>query len=145
VIRSKIIEEDLIESVILLPEKLFYNTGAPAVIIVFNKKKSAERRGKILLINASKEFQPGKKQNSLGKEHIRKIAETYNQFKEVEGFSRIITLEEAKEADYNLSPSRFVMPIEEEKYRPISEIRKELEELEREREKVEERIRKIIL
>lgn len=142
VIRSKIIEEDLIESVILLPEKLFYNTGAPAVIIVFNKKKSAERRGKILLINASKEFQPGKKQNSLGKEHIRKIAETYNQFKEVEGFSRIITLEEAKEADYNLSPSRFVIAIEEEKYRSIEEIKKDLEELEEERRMVEEKIKK---
>lgn len=142
VIRSKIVEEDLIESVILLPEKLFYNTGAPAVIIVFNKKKSAERRGKILLINASKEFQPGKKQNSLDKEHIRKIAETYNQFKEVEGFSRIITLEEAKEADYNLSPSRFVIAIEEEKYRSIEEIKKDLEKLEEERKMVEEKIKK---
>ncbi|MEM2555187.1 MAG: N-6 DNA methylase, partial [Nitrososphaerota archaeon] len=101
VIRQKILEKDLIESVILLPEKLFYNTGAPAVIIVFNKNKPEERKNKILLINASKEFQPGKKQNTLSKENIERIVKVYREFKEVEGFSKIITLEEAKEADYN--------------------------------------------
>ncbi|MEM5831548.1 MAG: N-6 DNA methylase [Candidatus Aenigmatarchaeota archaeon] len=141
VIRQKILEKDLIESVILLPEKLFYNTGAPAVIIVFNKNKPEERKNKILLINASKEFQPGKKQNTLSKENIERIVKVYREFKEVEGFSKIITLEEAKEADYNLSPSRFVMAIEEESYRPIREIKADLEKLEEERRKVEEKVK----
>ncbi|MEM5811878.1 MAG: SAM-dependent methyltransferase, partial [Candidatus Aenigmatarchaeota archaeon] len=143
VIRQKILEKDLIESVILLPEKLFYNTGAPAVIIVFNKNKPQERKNKILLINASKEFQPGKKQNTLSKENIEKIVKVYREFKEVEGFSKIITLEEAKETDYNLSPSRFVMAIEEEEYRPISEIKADLEKLEEERGRIEKKLNKI--
>jgi len=143
VIRQKILEKDLIESVILLPEKLFYNTGAPAVIIVFNKNKPEERKNKILLINASKEFQPGKKQNTLSKENIERIVKVYREFKEVEGFSKIITLEEAKEADYNLSPSRFVMAIEEESYRPIREIKADLEKLEEERRRVEKKLNKI--
>jgi len=143
-IRQKVIEKDLIESVILLPEKLFYNTGAPGLIIVFNKNKSKERKEKILLINATKEFVPGKPQNSLGKENIKKIVEIYQNFKEVEKLSKIITLQDAAEADFNISPSRFVSVIEEEKYRSISEIKKDLEKIEEERKKVEENINKIL-
>jgi type I restriction enzyme M protein len=143
-IRQKIVEDDLIESVILLPEKLFYNTGAPAVIIVFNKQKPEERKGKILLINASKEFQPGKKQNSLSRENIQKIVNAYREFKDIEKFAKVVTIEEVKENDYNLSPSRYVSVIEEEKYRPISEIKSDLEKLEEERKKVEKEIIKIL-
>jgi len=143
-IRQKIVEDDLIESVILLPEKLFYNTGAPAVIIVFNKQKSEERKGKILLINASKGFQAGKKQNTLSKENIQKIVNAYREFKNIGKFAKVVSIEEIKENDYNLSPSRYVSVIEEEKYRPISEIKADLEKLEEERKKVEERIRTIL-
>jgi type I restriction enzyme M protein len=143
-IRQKIVEDDLIESVILLPEKLFYNTGAPAVIIVFNKQKPEERKRKILLINASKEFQPGKKQNTLSKENIQKIVNVYREFKDVEKFAKVVTIDEVKENDYNLSPSRYVSVIEEEQYRPISEIKSDLEKLEEERRKVGKEITKIL-
>ncbi len=143
-IRQKIVEKDLVEAVILLPEKLFYNTGAPGLIIVFNKNKPEERKEKILLINASKEFVAGKPQNSLGEENIKKIVGTYQNFKEAEKFSKTITLEEVAETDYNLSPSRFVSVIEEEEYRPIEEIAKELDEIEKERQKVEEKIKGIL-
>jgi type I restriction enzyme M protein len=143
-IRQKIVEDDLIESVILLPEKLFYNTGAPAVIIVFNKQKPENKKGKILLINASKEFQPGKKQNTLSKENIQKIVNAYREFKDIEKFAKVVTIDEVKENDYNLSPSRYVSVIEEEKYRPISEIKSDLEKLEEERKKVEERVKELL-
>ena len=142
-IRQKIVEDDLIETVILLPEKLFYNTGAPAVIIIFNNQKPPEKKGKILLINASKEFQPGKKQNILSKENIKKIVNAYEEFKDIEKFAKVVTIEEVKEADYNLSPSRFVSVIEEEKYRSIKEILEELNQVEETRQKVEEQVRKI--
>ncbi|MFA4990777.1 MAG: class I SAM-dependent DNA methyltransferase [Candidatus Paceibacterota bacterium] len=143
-IRQKIVEKDLVEAAILLPEKLFYNTGAPGLIIVFNKNKPEERKEKILLINASKEFVAGKPQNSLGKDNIKKITDVYRDFKEAENFSKIITFKESAEADYNLSPSRFVSVIEEEKYRPIEEIVKELDEIEKEREIVEEKVDSIL-
>lgn len=144
-IREKIIEEtDWLEAIILLPEKLFYNTGAPGLIIIFNKNKSEERKNKILLINATKEFIPGKPQNSLGKENIQKIVEIYREFKEVENLSRIISKEKVRETDYNLSPSRFINIYEEEKYRPISEIKNDLKKLEEEREKIEEKVNKIL-
>jgi type I restriction enzyme M protein len=129
-IRQQIVEEDLVEAVLLLPEKLFYNTGAPAVIMVFNKNKSEDRKEKILLINASKEFVPRKKQNTLSEENIRRIVDAYREFRDIEKFAKVITKEEARHADYNLSPSRFVSIAEEEEYRSIEEIEKELEELE---------------
>jgi type I restriction enzyme M protein len=143
-IRQQIVEKDLVEAVILLPEKLFYNTGAPAVIMVFNKNKSEDRKGKILLINASKEFVPGKKQNTLSEENIRRIVDTYKEFKNIEKFAKVITKEEAKQADYNLSPSRFVSIAEEEEYRSIGEIVEELKRLEVERKIIEEKLSAIL-
>jgi type I restriction enzyme M protein len=85
-IRAKIVEEDLIECVILLPEKLFYNTGAPGVIIVFSKNKPNERKRKILFINASNEYAQHpevRRLNTLSKENIEKIDKAYREFKEI--------------------------------------------------------------
>ena len=143
-IRQKIVEKDLIESIILLPEKLFYNTSAPGLIIVFDKNKPKERKEKILLINASKEFVPGKPQNSLGKENIKKVVETHRNFKEIKKFSKIIVKKDIEEADFNLSPSRFISVAEEEKYREIGEIRKDLEKTEKGKQEIEEKISKIL-
>jgi type I restriction enzyme M protein len=143
-IRQQIVEKDLVEAVILLPEKLFYNTGAPAVIIVFNKNKSEDRKGKILLINASKEFVPRKKQNTLSEENIRRIVDAYKEFKNIEKFAKVITIEEARQADYNLSPSRFVSIAEEEEYRSIGKIIEELKRLEVERKIIEEKLSAIL-
>lgn len=143
-IRQKIIEKDLVEAVILLPDKLFYNTPSAGLIITFNKNKPKERKEKILLINATKEFVPGKPQNSLGKENIKNIVEVYQDFKEVEKLSKIITLQNVTEADYNISPSRFISVVEEEEYRPISEIKADLEKLEGERKEIEEMVNKIL-
>jgi len=142
-IRQKFIEQDLIEAVLLLPENLFYNTSAPGIILFIRKQKPAERKGKILLINASREFEKGKPKNYLTPEHIQKISKTYRNFEEVEGLSKIITLEEAREADYNLSPSRFVVVMEEEKHRPIGEIRKDIEAVELQRKEIEKKVEQI--
>ncbi|MCL7414524.1 MAG: SAM-dependent methyltransferase [ANME-2 cluster archaeon] len=76
-IRTKMLEGDLIECVILLPEKLFYNPGAPGAIIILNKNKSTENKNKILFINPSSKFMQHpevRKLNVLGEEHIRQIA-----------------------------------------------------------------------
>ena len=143
-IRQKIIEDDLIESVVLIAEKVVSKKSTQAVIIVFNKNKATERKEKILLINASKEFKPERSKNILSEENIEKIVDVYRNFKEIKGLSRIITLEDVREADYNLSPSRFVSIAEEEEYRSIEEIKVELERLEEERRMVEEKIIKIL-
>jgi len=128
-IRRRIIDEDLIEAVILLPEKLFYNTTASGVIIVFNKNKPPERRGKILIVNASNEYEQHpevKRLNRLGEKHIEKIVSVYREFKTVEGFSRVVDLGEVKDNDYNLNVTLYVTPpLEAEEI----DLEKELQEL----------------
>ncbi|MEB3764578.1 MAG: type I restriction-modification system subunit M [Desulfurococcales archaeon] len=128
-IRSRIVEKDLVEAVILLPEKLFYNTQAPGVIIIFNKNKPPERKGKILFINASDEYEPHpsiRRLNRLGKKNIEKIAKAYHEYKTIEGFSRIVNIQEIRENDYNLNVTLYVTPpLETEKI----DLEKELQEL----------------
>lgn len=143
-IREKVVEQNLIEAVILLPEKLFYNTGAPGLVMVFNKNKPEKLKGKILLINATKEFAPGKPQNSLSKENINKVVDAYQGFKETDGFSKIITKKEIEGADFNLSPSRFVSVADEEVYRPLNEIIKDLKHTDSERQKIEKKVEAIL-
>ena len=143
-VRQKFVDNDFIEAVLLLPENLFYNTGAPGIILFIRKRKPEERKGKILLINASKEFVKGKPKNYLSEENIKKIVDVYKNFKEVKKFSKIITLEEARKADYNLSPSRFVSVWEEEERRPVEEILKDLEMVENEKYEVEEKLKNIL-
>ena len=134
-IRSRIIDNDLVEAVILLPEKLFYNTGAPGVIIVFNKSKPQERKRKILFINASQLYEKHpevRKLNKLGDQHIAKIVEIYRTYREEQGLSRIVSLEEVKNNDYNLNVTLYVTPIEEGEKVNIEEEWRELKKLEEE-------------
>jgi type I restriction enzyme M protein len=143
-IRQRIVEDDLIESIILIAEKIVSKRSAPAVIIIFNKNKRNQRKGKILLINASKEFVKERNKNTLTNENIKKIVNSYQEFKNIEQFSKVITINDARKEDYNLNPSRFIPLIESENYRAISEIKLDLEKLEEERKKVENTVEEIL-
>ena len=107
-IRKWFVDQDLIDGVILLPENLFYNTTAAGVIVVLNKRKPAARRDKIVLLNASRHFQKGKPKNYLPEEDLRPLASMYLKGEPVEGEVAVITNQQAQEADYNLSPSKWV-------------------------------------
>lgn len=122
VIRQSILEDDLVEAVLLLPEKLFYNTTAPGIIILLNKNKPLNRKGKILLINASKEYKENKPLNSLAPKNVINIIDAYINYNEVEGFTKIISLEEVLASDSNLSPAHFVTPIITSSFRSLKEI-----------------------
>jgi Type I restriction-modification system methyltransferase subunit len=130
-IRKWFVDNDLIEGVILLPDNLFYNTTAAGIIMVFNKAKPAARKGKIVLVNASREFKKGQPKNYIPEESIRKIADAFIKGEDIERFVKVITREQAAENDYNLSPSRYVDITEKEAYRSIPVILKELEGLEK--------------
>ena len=119
---------------ILLPEKLFYNTGAPGIIMVLNRDKPEERRGKILFINASQEFERHpeiRRLNRLGEEHIRKIVDAYRRFEDVDGFARVVPLSEVRERDYNLNVTLYVFPRVEEEEIDLAKELEELQEIER--------------
>lgn len=107
-IRKWFVDHDLIDGVILLPENLFYNTTAAGVIMVLNKRKSAARKGKIVLLNASRHFSKGRPKNYLPEEDLRPLAAMYAKGEPVEGEIAVITKQQAEEADYNLSPGRWI-------------------------------------
>jgi type I restriction enzyme M protein len=107
-IRKWFVDQDLIDGVILLPENLFYNTTAAGVIVVLNKRKPAARKDKIVLLNASRRFKKGKPKNYLPEEDLRPLASMYVKGDPVPGELAVITKQQAEEADYNLSPSRWI-------------------------------------
>ncbi|WP_147653762.1 N-6 DNA methylase [Vulcaniibacterium gelatinicum] len=128
-IRKWFVEQDLIDGVILLPENLFYNTTAAGVIVVLSKRKSAARKGRIVLLNASRRFKKGRPKNYLPEEDIRPLATMYLKGEPVEGELAVITTEQAREADYNLSPSRWVGQNGSAEHRDIPQLIAELEAL----------------
>jgi type I restriction enzyme M protein len=107
-IRKWFVDQDLIDGVILMPDNLFYNTTAAGVIVVLNKRKQASRKGKLVLLNASKHFKKGKPKNYIAEEDIRLLASMYLKGETVEGEMAVITYEEAVSKDYKLSPSEWV-------------------------------------
>lgn len=107
-IRKWFVEHDYIDGVILLPENLFYNTSAAGVIVVLNKRKPDSRKGKIILFNASKRAKKGKPKNYLPEDGLKAMAALFAKGDPVEGEIAVISNEQAAEADYNLSPSRWV-------------------------------------
>ncbi len=142
-IRSRMLEDDLIDCIILLPEKLFYNTGAPGVLVFLNKNKPEERKGKILFINASSEYEQHpevRKLNRLGEAHIQKIAEAFRKFGASDGFVRAVPLDEIKNNDYNLNVTLYVFPQEAQEEIDIGREWEELRSIEKEIAKVEENI-----
>jgi type I restriction enzyme M protein len=146
-VRSAVLGKDWVECVILLPEKLFYNTGAPGAILVFRKNKPADRKGKVLFVNASKEFEQHpevRKLNILGKNHIEKIVGAYRSFGEQKGFSRIVGLDEVRQNDYNLNVTLYVTAEEEGEQIDIAKEYAELEILEGQRSDVTEKLKKIL-
>lgn len=146
-IRSKIVEKDWINCVILLPEKLFYNTGAPGGILVFQKQKPKERKGKILFINATNEFIPHpliRRLNSLSSENISNVVGAYRNFGDTEGFAKVVDKEEIASNDYNLNVSLYAMPVEKGEEIDVSKEFTELKALEKEREGVRQKLERYI-
>jgi type I restriction enzyme M protein len=112
-IRAAMIEADLLEAVIGLPANLFYGTGIPACVLVLRQRqgnhsgKPAERQGKVLFINADREYFEGRAQNHLLPEHIEKIVNTFETFAEVPGFSAIVPNATLRDNDCNLNIRRY--------------------------------------
>ena len=106
-IRKGILTADLLEAVIGLPPALFYGTPIPAALLIINKDKAPERKGKVLFINGELEFESGKNQNKLRKQDIQHILAVFDSFTDERRYSKIVTLDEIKENDYNLNIRRY--------------------------------------
>ena len=136
-IRKWFVDRDLIDGVILLPDNLFYNTSAAGVIVVLSKRKPEARQGKIVLLNASKRVGKGRPKNFIPEEDIRLIAAAFAKGEPLEGEVAVITRKQAEEADYNLSPSRWVGQTDAVSQRPIKEIIAEMQRLDEEAREIE--------
>ena len=139
-IREQILKNDLIEAVIALPPKLFYGTGIPAAILIFNRNKPEDHKGKVLIIDAEKDFSEGKNQNSLRVQDIAKIVKSYDNYKNVEGYARVVGLEEIEGNEYNLNVRRYIESGDIQEEIDVSVVRKELVTLEKERAEIDKKV-----
>lgn len=108
-IRKGFIEDDLLEAVIGLPPNLFYGTGIPACILILRAKgpKPVERQGRVLFINADREYYEGRAQNFLLPEHIERIVNAYEAFEEIPGFAAVVSKSDLAANEYNLNIRRY--------------------------------------
>lgn len=133
-IRRSLIEENLLDAVIGLPENLFFGTGIPAAILVFDRRREAggvlsERRD-VLLVDASRDFVQGKNQNALGAEHIAKIVETFRSRAQINRYSTLVGREILAKNDFSLNITRYVDTFQADEPVDIQSIHREIQELE---------------
>lgn len=128
-IRKELIEKNLLEAVVGLPANLFFGTGIPAVILLFNRGKQTSD---VLFIDASSGHEQGKNQNRLRDQDIEKVVETYNNFQTVEKYAYRATFEDIKENEFNLNIPRYVDTFEDETEVNIQAVQDEIERLEKE-------------
>ena len=149
-IRQKTIEENILEAVIGLPANLFFGTGIPAAILIFNRGKKENKN--VLFIDASQEYESVKNQNRLRPQDIEHIVDTYRKFNEgnlqpgilEDKFSYVATPEEIRENDFNLNIPRYVDTFEEEAVVDIVKVQVEIEKLEKELVTVQSEIKKYL-
>jgi type I restriction enzyme M protein len=123
-IRTKLLKDNHIDTVIGLPSNLFYSTGIPVCILVLKKCKKEDD---VLFINASEHYKPGKRQNNLDPEHIDKIVSTYQNRPEIiERYSRRVSIEEIEQNGYNLNISRYVSTSTDEVQIDLNEVNSRL-------------------
>lgn len=148
-IRKQTIDENLLEAIIGLPANLFFGTGIPAAIVLFNKGKKSDN---VLFIDASQEFENGKNQNKLRKQDIDHIVSTYRKFTNGElqpgvtedKYAYVATPVEIKENDYNLNIPRYVDTFEEEEEIDITAVQKEIDSLEEELKAVQAKMKEYL-
>jgi len=136
-IRQKLIEENLLDVVIGLPEKLFYGTGIPAAVLVFRKNKADEN---VLFVDASRDFEAGKNQNVLREADLQRIVGTVSTRHSVPKYSYLATRSEIAENDFNLNIPRYVDTYEEDAKIDLRAVRQERDQLKEELSNLEEKI-----
>lgn len=133
-IRQRLLEEGGIDTVIGMPANIFFNTSIPTTVIILKKNRTNRD---VLFIDASKEFDKGKNQNTMTDDHIQKILQAYIDRKDIEKYAHLASFDEIKENDYNLNIPRYVDTFEEEEPIDIVALSKEMVTLNSEIEKAE--------
>lgn len=151
-IREQVIKENLLEAVIGLPSSLFFGTGIPASILIFNKARAGKEKNNVLFIDASEHYQSGTNQNVLRDEDINKVVDTYNKFITEDlapgviedKYSYVATFEEIEENDFNLNIPRYVDTFEPEPPVDMQAVKEEIETIESELEQVQSEMKEYL-
>lgn len=120
-IRKKLVESDKVESVVTLGDKLFYGTGLSPCFLIIRNLKPAEHSARILMIDATKILTQKRAQNILSQEDVDRIFQLYTDYKDVEDYAKVVTLDDVKAKEYNLSPNRYV-DYHKEEVKPYAEV-----------------------
>ena len=136
-IRKQLVESDLIEAVVTLGDKLFYGTGLSPCFLIIRRMKPAHHSGRILMIDGSKILTQKRAQNILEENDIDRLYSLYQNYSDEEDYSRIVTLQEIRDKEYNLSPNRYVV-YHKEKIRPYAEVLAEFKHAYEEVKRLEE-------
>lgn len=131
-IRETVIRENLLDAVIGLPANLFFGTGIPAALMIFDKSRKTNGKGKMLFIDASREFEQNTNQNKLRTQDIEKIVNTFRKKKTIEKYSYLATYAEVEENEFNLNIPRYVDTFEEEKDIDVTAVQQEIKQIEAE-------------
>ncbi len=163
-IRKRIVEDDLVDCIVMLPTQLFYNTGIPACLWFLSRYKNGNkkraRKGEVLFIDASELGAMINRRNRIfNDEDIQKIAATYHEWKkhdgeyeDIKGFCKSTTLEEIRKHKYVLTPGRYVgipdeeddgVPFEEKMAALTEELKKQMKEEERLNREIKEQLSKL--
>lgn len=107
-IRKRMVNHDIIEAVIALPNKLYSQTGIALAILIINRHKPADRKNKILFVNAKNDFLAGRSQNKLRDEDRKKIVTVYRNFEEEDGYSRVCSIDDIAMNGFQLDVSQYI-------------------------------------
>jgi len=131
-IREQILRNDLVEAIVALPPKLFYGTGIPAVVVILNKNKAEEKKNKVLIIDAEKDFQEGKNQNTLRPQDVSKIVKAFNSYEDIEKYARVVSLDDVESKGFHLNIHEYVDSSEEDEVVDVKKVRSEIVSLKKE-------------
>ena len=131
------IKEDVIEGIVALPPKLFYGTGIPGCVLILNRNKSANRKNKIILIHAAKDYEEGKVRNKLRGSDIEKIVSAFKNYKDIDRYCHIAEFDELQENEFNLNVPRYVDISEADEEIDIQSTIDELKKIEKDKQNLE--------
>jgi type I restriction enzyme M protein len=133
-IRRALIEENILDTVIGLPENLFFGTGIPAAVLLFDRRREAQGRRSsttdVVFVDASQSYSPGKSQSFLTAEHIDRIVNVVRERRSELRFSSVVSVADIRENQYNLNIPRYLDTSEEEQLVDLSTIQVEIEQIE---------------
>ncbi|MCD6389458.1 MAG: type I restriction-modification system subunit M [Desulfobulbaceae bacterium] len=143
-IREAVIKENILDAVIGLPANLFFGTGIPAALMIFDKSRKPGGKEKVLFIDAAREFEQSTNQNILRTQDIEKIVNTYQKKKTIEKYSCLAPYAEIEGNEFNLNIPRYVDTFEEEEEIDIAAVQKEIQHIETELAETEAKMKRYL-